>query len=679
MRKKMIHTKIAISLAAAMALASCGGGGSADTTSSTNTSSVQLSGTAATGAPFAGAAITIRDKSGAVVGTGTSGADGSYTITLNAGAVGPFVLQAVRDDQTLVSVAPDAVSGTINITPITNLIASRLATSGDPAKLVAEFQANPALLSSVTITAKVNEIVAVLKPLLDALGSTTNPLTGSFAADGTGADRVLDSLLIKITPESATTSNIEVAIKQAAGDGEQPQTLQFSSTSTTVPSLPAVTAANLVKPGTAPLIAALLVKMNACYALPVATRVDTPDTNGQTASNIKATACKEIFYNNDPSTFKSNGRVVGSIGNANAFASIFRTGGNNMVFDRGTYEFTRPNGDIVVGYRSKDSSGNETTDTFVVRPDNAAAPTKLQQIGNQYQYDGAIKPYHQLRTFVNQPASNYYSTGYVPAVNNALDGSNNPIFSKVLVTTPKGSVLTLKPKTGYGMLQLVKAAGTGQETVTGTSFVRLRSVYVSADKASQNPATADTQLFFATPPSTDADIAGFANQAVWKFDYYLAGNIGTTPNVSQSYRTRARALSIGELKQQPFATLTQEVVTDLVALTAVNGYFAAPAAGPTPDWAVGAGALAPTSLSVWGFRSGVGFNDSLTVGSTARTATIPCVRKSAVDAHCTGAVNVASNYATGSQLNGLHLWARDVAGREYAHFYATYAIGVNGE
>jgi hypothetical protein len=335
-----------------------GGGGSGDVGPSTTT----ISGTAATGAPFDGAAITILDKSGNVVGTGASGADGSYTVTLSAGAAGPFVLQAVRDDQTLVSVAPDA-GGTINITPITNLIASRLSTSGDPTKLAAEFQANPNLLASATITAKVDEVVALLKPLLDAIGTATNPLTGRFAADGTGADRALDSLSINITPSSDTTANIEIAIKQALPEGAPPSTVQFSSADTTIATLPTVAASDLVPSGTATLIANLLTKMSACYALPVADRVDTPDTINVPATAIKAAPCKEIFYNNDPVTFKSNGRVVGSNG---AFANIFRTGGNNLVFDRGTYEFTRSNGDFVIGYRSTDSAGNVTNDTFAV-------------------------------------------------------------------------------------------------------------------------------------------------------------------------------------------------------------------------------------------------------------------------------------------------------------------------
>lgn len=178
-------------------------------------------------------------------------------------------------------------------------------------------------------------------------------------------------LSINITPSSDTTANIEIAIKQALPEGAPPSTVQFSSADTTIATLPTVAASDLVPSGTATLIANLLTKMSACYALPVADRVDTPDTINVPATAIKAAPCKEIFYNNDPVTFKSNGRVVGSNG---AFANIFRTGGNNLVFDRGTYEFTRSNGDFVIGYRSTDSAGNVTNDTFAVRPDGAAAP-----------------------------------------------------------------------------------------------------------------------------------------------------------------------------------------------------------------------------------------------------------------------------------------------------------------
>ena len=664
--------------AALLAITGCGGSGSSSVVSAPAAPPV-LSGTAATGAAFDGADITITDRTGTVVGSATSLADGSYSATLAEGASGPFVLQAVRDDQTLVSVAPEA-GGTINITPITHLIAARLATSGDPARLAGEFQANPDQLTGATITAKVEEVVAALKPLLDAVGADANPLTGSFTANGEGADRALDSLAISIVPGSASSSNIEVTIKQVLADGDAPPTIQFSSAAATLPALPAVAAANLVKPGTAPLIADLLARMNACFALPAADRVDVPDASNQVASNIKAAACKDIFHNGDPATFKSNGRLVGSNANTDAFANIFRSRGDNLVFDRGTYEFSRANGDIVIGYRSRDAAGNATNDVFAVRPDNVAAPTRLGQIGNQYDYEGGVRPYHQLRSFVNQPASDYYSTGYAFSVVNMLTAGSTPLFARVVVTSPRGGTLTLKPKTGFTLLQLVK--GPLPADITGSSFIRLLSQYLSPAKAGENPATADTKLFFAATPSSDAEIEGFGQKGVWKFDYYLA-SAPTAIAATQSYRTRARALSIGELKQQAMAELSSATLADLADQSSALGHLAMPATGYPLSWTVGVNALAPTSLAVWGFAGGsspVGFNDSLVVGSTARSAAVPCVKKSGPDLHCTGtAVNVPSNYAAGNRLNGMHLFARDAVGREFAHFYATYAIGSGEE
>lgn len=658
MKHQLIPKAMAGMILAAL-LAACGGGGGSSTAPATT-----LSGTAATGAPFAGATVSIVDKTGTVVGSGTTAADGSYTITLSIGATPPFVLKAVRDDLTLVSVAADTTGSTFNITPITNLIASRLSTSGDPAKLAAEFQANPDLLSSIKVSAKVDEIIALLKPLLDAIGVTANPLTGKFAADGTGSDRVLDSLSIKITPDSATTSNIEVSIKQQTSDDAQPVVVRFTNATTTPPALPAIAAGTLLPSGTALLIADLMQRITACFALPVAERVDTPNAVAATAANIKASACKTIFHNNDPATFKSNGKVVGT-GSNTAFNGIFRTGGNGIVFDRGSYEFTRANGDLVIGYRNTDSAGNVQNDSLAVRL--TTGDNKLRLIGNQYAYDGAISAFHQLRTFVNQPAASYYSTGYLPAV------VNNGLFSKVVVTSPKGGVLTLLPTSGSTYLNLQKNG-----VASTTSFLRVRGVYVDSAN-SGNPADADTSLVFTPVRATDAEIAEYAAQGNWKFDYYLTGNVSATPNATQYYKTRARAMTINELKTQGLATLSKENVTSLQTGSAAIGTFPLNFTGPVIlDWSVPAGALEPTSIKVFGFGpllNGVrkSFDDSASVGSTKRTGSIVCSPQSQNDTHCTTANGVTS-FASGSIANGFHLHARDLAGREFANFYATYKV-----
>jgi hypothetical protein len=399
-------------------------------------------------------------------------------------------------------------------------------------------------------------------------------------------------------------------------------------------------------------------------------------SGGTAAADIKAIACKDLFVGNDPASFLSNGATVNSKG---AFSGIFGTA-TGVTFDRGTYEFTRSNGDLVIAYRATDSSGNSTNNTLPVRIDTDG---KLRAIGNQYKYNGSVNAYQQLRNFINQPAADYYSTGYNLFVNNTVDSSGNPIFAKVVVTSPKGNVLTLKPSAGSAYLPLVKTnSTTGAETVTGTSFVRLRSVYIDPANSAKNPADADTSNFFASPPLNDADIAAIPAQSTWKFEYYLA-SAPTVIAATQYYKTRARAMTIPELQTQPMAYIADSNLASAKAdSVTTNGatYLPSTTTGPEQlDWLVPAGALAPTSIQLYGNAPPVapattraGFNDKTGVASTARTGLIYCSPASNADKHC----DSAGNFATGDRVTGVHLYAMDPTGREFAHFYATYTVTI---
>lgn len=662
----------AASIATALLIAACGGSSPpAAIAPPAVAAAVTLSGTTATGAAFIGATITVTDKTGAIVGTtNTINADGTYSITLSSVAVFPVVLTAVRDDQTLVSVATDNTATTINITPITNLIAARLSTSGDPAKLAAEIVTNPTIASVSNVSAKLAEVVAILQPLLTATNTSINPLTGSFVANGTGLDLVLDSLTISIVPSSATTSNIEIAVKQASTDALQPPALKF--TNTEVPA-PVTAPTTLIKPGTATLIANLLSRITACYAIPAATRVTKADPIStdpiETAADVLAPACKEIFAGSNPANYLSNGRTVGSRG---AFSSLFRSGADGAVFDRGTYEFTRvnsqsTNGDIVISYRFTDKDGNVNNESISVRGDNLTTPTKYQIVGNQYVYDGGVSPNEQLRTFLKDASNDYYSTGYTLNVRN--DGN----FSKVVVTAPNGTILTLKPNPAFSNLQLVRESDL---QVLSTNFVRIRSEYIDPAKASLDPATADRNLFFSVNKPTDTAITAIAEQTVWTFDYYLT-SAPTAIAATQKYRTRSRALSIAELKQKILPNVTPGDLSSAVALIGSGTSFAAPTTAPVMlDWIVPTGGIAPTSINIFGSYADPapattrsGFSDGRRVGSTSRSGAIQCFKKDSADTHCNG-----SNFSSSARINGFNLVGNDRSGREYTHFYATYTI-----
>lgn len=710
MNRKLRLSYLALSSAAVLGLSACGGGGGSSDSPTTpaaatpspapapspsespspspspapaptpapTVASVTLSGTVATGAALEGAKITVTDSTGAVVGTVQSvGADGSYTVTLDSGAQAPFVIVAERDTIKLVSVQDQATSATVNVTPVTTLIASRLSPSGDPAKLPAELAAKTATLDAGTVAAKVEEVKALLKPLTDATGTSgEDPLHAKFKADGTGVDKLLDSLQVTITPDSSTSANIQVSVRQQNAEGQEPASVRFnSSTTPTAPALPAISASALVEDGTSPLIADLMSRLSACYALPLADRVnDTTTSAGPT--NVIAAACTSLFVDGNVAGYLSSGARVGYGG---AFSGMFRATGTGLGFSQGSYEFTRGNGDLVVGYTTTNpNTGNSTdTGTLVVRKVSNAATGKaeLRLIGNQYIYDGGVAAYHQARHFItlNQSASDYYSSGFTLNVPNTVGGTGQPIFDHVTVTSPKGNQFLLKPSAGSSYLNLVKSNGT-TTTVTGTNFVRVRSKFIDPTTAG-HPSAKDPSLFFVQQDMQDSEIADMSNNSVWKFEYYLASN-PTAVAATQTYKTRTRPLTIAELALRGLAKLTDAEVADVAARAdTTNGRVPLPTAGKVSvDWTVPEGALAPTNIKLWGsVGSTNAFNDQETVLSTARTGNIQCTRQTTADSHCVVS-GTTSNYAAGALANGVHLWARDRTGREFASFYAMYKL-----
>jgi hypothetical protein len=205
-------------------------------------------------------------------------------------------------------------------------------------------------------------------------------------------------------------------------------------------------------------------------------------------------------------------------------------------------------------------------------------------------------------------------------------------------------------------------------------------VYVDTNN-STDPASRDTTLFFADRTQfTDTILASIPAQSVWTFKYFVAGNTGGTADATQNYKTRARALTIGELKTKGFSALTSGDLALLNANALPDNHPSAPGRLPfsaqataTLNWTVGATALPPTSIQIWGnYNDGThsgGFTDSTTVGSTARTGNVSCTSTGASDYHC-----ASGNYTTNTVLTGSHLWARDPAGREFASFFAMYYL-----
>ena len=657
--------------ALALALAGCGGGGGGSG-SEQPPQDLSISGVAAEGAPMEGAAIRIVDATGAEVATATAGSDGSYTLTVPASAKAPFVVSASKGDLVYYSPVAEAKSGTVNVTKLTNLIAAQLSPTGDPAALSTQIASGAVTVDAAQVQQVVTAIVEALRPLLTAAGDTlTDPISGSFSANGSGHDQVLMALDVAIN-SVGTSSNITVTVKVVVAEGEQPPAISFTSGSTPPPLPQMVATAELPSSDTDAVVADFLARLEACYALPVGERV-----NGTTAASIIAPTCRGVFSGDDPTTFRNNGGVVSSTG---AFSGIFRAGATGVKFSNPVIEFLVPNGKMLVGWKNVDSLGGVTYSRVWAQRENGA----LKAIGNQYQYPFTVRAWSETRDLVNRTEMSYWATGFDVSVAN-LQSGGNALFDKVVVTAPNGRVITLVPNGGLSYIPIQS---------TGTSVVRLAGRFMNASTSGVPRRLAGItngeNLAWATNPDGSAtdwseeQIKAINNVGRWKAEFYLA----SAPSViaaTQYHETMTRPLTLAELQQRVWATMTTQARQDVVAETASTGSVTLAEGervelsvdGSGDFWTVPTGALAPTFVQVQGFAVNSGtpaprWNDNTNVTSTARKAVINCSTQGSSDPHCS--TTTAGTYSNNARLNFLQMIAYDAKDMEWVSNFGTYLL-----
>lgn len=657
-------------------LVACGGGGannpdSQNVNPSNNGSNVPgptLAITAAKGAGMAGATITVTDAKGsAFLCPGTTNTDGRLSCTVPAGFTAPFVIMAQVDAEKLYSVVPTASATSVNVTPLTTVVVAGLSSNGDPAQLASDIQADATKASAEAIQVQVNALNTNLRSVIDATlgaGSQLDPLKGALQANtGTGQDKLLDTIKVSITVPDAANSVAASQVISLKADPEASVTLSKGAPASSTITPEKVTAAKTIADANpALLVADLIARMNACYALPVGDRVAKTDGSG-TAADVKATACKNLFIGNDPTLFKNGGALVGA---KSAFKSLFSDQATGVVFDLGNLEYVVSNpgaandGFWVLSYRSTDKDKNIGYGIFAVKNESGV----LKQAGNQYDYDTGVSSYVQDREFINDMAASYLSTGYALTVSDKIVNGAS-IFKQVTVTSPKGKQLLLKPTTGCSNLALVNGS-----KLTCTGFVRLNYGYKNPNTQGDVPALERSNHFFVPLENkySDADLAAIPDQGTWSFKIEFADNRAP---VTQLHRTLSRAPTLSELRKTVFADLSNKARADLINNTkAAGAYVFGPneygqlGGGNDGDyWTVPAGAAAPTSIKISGRAPSVGsasgnaFDDASTVLASARSAQIKCSRLSAADLHCDAAVAVGASgyYAAGTRVSDLQL------------------------
>ena len=189
--------------AASMLLSACGG-------ASGSAPILSLNGVAATGKGVANAAVTAKCVSGAPV-TGTTAADGSFTLNLSGGQVAPCMLQVVGGvpNVTLHGFASEA--GRVNITPLTDLVITK-SLGTDPALGFAGFDAAKAGVIRAGLENAKNYVNAQLAAITGQ-STALDIMTGNFKV-GDADDKLLDSLAAATTAAGKTLADLRIGAVQ---------------------------------------------------------------------------------------------------------------------------------------------------------------------------------------------------------------------------------------------------------------------------------------------------------------------------------------------------------------------------------------------------------------------------------------------------------------------------------
>ncbi len=688
---------------------------------------VVLSGVAATGAAMVGATVRVVDGRGLEVGRSAQvGIDGRFSVQLALEARAPFVLEARIDGgEPQVSVL-DSVAGasaTVNVTPITSLMAARLSPNGQPHGLVTRFEQAAAaapgaapLPTAAEIQTSRADILRIIEPVRLALGDTTDPVTGSFSVGGVGHDKLLDSLTVTISPTTATSSNIEVTVRTKRDDETPMPAVAFAS-NTPAQQLPQVDntlrRANFGADGTSAKIEALVLELNRCYALPLADKVTSATATPRTAALVKEGPCKTLYHGADPGAFVDNGAVVGNGAGGGLFSS------DVLVFDRPAYEYTRAElrnqtPEMVVFTVRWTNQRTLATDSLVVHA-REDAQGRLKLFGNQYRYSMSVRPIVQKQTHVRADSRHmdHLRTGYNLLVpNTQQDGQ--PLFDRVEVTAPVGlersatrDVFVLRPMIGFSNLRMVG------------NFLDSRSsnvVWLGADWAEPAAALATTTtsgrtvthpiqldgggaVWISDPQGRgwgDERLERLSHKSAWTFRYFLHGNTGNVPDAVQSMTTISRAPSVREARQQPLAVFAPTSVEWLRSMSmdkAANQFWmsarpqaSSPLVTEPPaislSWEVPAGAVIPSNVNGFGrttssysigWEQRTAFDRLVGVASTVRASTITCTTPNptlrAVLCHDGGN---ADRYSLKTMFTEFELWGKDARQIEYSHSYVTY-------
>ena len=553
-------------------LTACGGGGGG----SSNT----LSGTAATGAPLSGASIEIYNASGLKVATAIADSTGNYTSSALLGD-GPYVVKATSGNTELYSVQASVDGSKVNVTPLSNLVATLLSPTGNAANLVGEVGADKTILSTTGINDKKAIVKSIASPVATAVGLDTgfDVINTAMVADGTGLDRVLDTVRIGITHE-ASSSSIQVVYK-TADSNSTPQVITFNHNdprSNVIASVNGVafTSGDLFDSSVTSKLNVWLDRLNACTRIPASQRW----TGSVGSKTLIAEVCKKLFYNDDQNTFRHFGITAEQ---AFTYAFSDKTWTEAEPSRQATepeYVYTNSDGEVLVKLKAKlfnDDGSSYYRYYFFNLSRDPNNNNELRSRGNRYLYETNMSTVNYVKSFPYSTGYDYTYSGYsfdIPTEGTNGDSSiastpYNKTIVSAKVTSPSGEITYLKKKVGRSRLVVCPSISTAASDCSYSPFRAVGSSFLNSSTAVDlvyssrtRPAEYDSYGSVNFGQLSDSAIRSLPMIGTYTFELTLSDNTTVTQRVPFFGRPKTHNEIIAA-RTSKFPILSSEFISSL--------------------------------------------------------------------------------------------------------------------
>ena len=633
-------------------LTACGGGGGSSTSSTPapTATTATLSGTAAAGSPMDGGTVTVKDSTGALVGTTTTKADGSYTLDFDTKSfTPPFVISASGSigggSETFISVQPTAPSTgstqTVNITPATHAIASRISSTSNPQDLIDAIATQKSNITASALSSVESAFRAFLDSHLTSVGldNTYNLVTGAYSSK---FDKLLDNVKFDVSPSGVLT--VSSSAGQAVNDlGDATGT---SLATTAASAKTAIIAANTnpsasdktnipAASGTAvpigiDVLETIRASLDSCMQLP-------------TASRATSSVCNQYIV----SSYKNDGRTLTQEFGQNGSIDFTSSGNDGMLFKKPEIlrqiDMTKDAEILVVRLTGLRKDGTTREVVSVAKNNASGTNTGWKLVGNQRDYNTSMSSAVTKRTSAGGANTSRYETSLSPYI------QSNSLISYAKVTGPglPSDGLFLKPRSGCDFLTIVPikslspltivdpnvGTGTGNtDSAYNNQAVPCSSLYrMQVAKIGDGSAVtfSSNQWLQANPQKTDAQVLAINANDVYTFE--ITKTNGT--KVTYLNRLRAKPLTVAEVPKIKFVDYTPE---SIALMNASSSTFFTGGNAPKVSWTTPANTALPFKVT---FFHPAG-SDELNVPYGSSYGTVLCSNNT----ECTGTNNTGSNY-----------------------------------